>query len=279
MKNLLQRTLTGIIFISVLIGSILWNQYSFGVVFAAISALTLWEFHSLLNKNLPGVQVNRSLAVVGGVLLFACFFVRYEFLYAFNIPFSKVLGVYALFFIGTLIAELYRKKENPVMNWAIFALGQLYIALPFALLNKLAFPENFRYENVLLLAFFIIIWINDTGAYCTGMLLGKHRLFERISPKKSWEGFIGGVVFSLAAAYLFHLFASQAMLPTLWHWFGFSIIIVIFATFGDLSESLFKRTIGVKDSGSILPGHGGVLDRFDSAIFSSVAVSIYLLFI
>ena len=177
-----------------------------------------------------------------------------------------------------MVSELYLKKKNPLNNWAYAMFSQIYLALPFALLNVLAFHSDetisvSQYNPILALSIFIFNWVNDTGAYCTGMLFGKHRLFERISPKKSWEGSIGGGVFSIIAAFVmayFFPFMSTGV------WVGLGLTIVVFGTWGDLSESLFKRYLGLKDSGNILPGHGGILDRFDSAILAIPAAVVYL---
>ena len=157
-------------------------------------------------------------------------------------------------------------------------LSQLYVALPFALLNVLAFqnsPEtsSVTYNPILPLSIFVFIWLSDTGAYCVGSLIGKHRLFERISPKKSWEGSIGGAGFSIASSFVFaHFFPFISM----WQWAGLAVVVVIFGTWGDLTESLMKRQLGIKDSGNILPGHGGMLDRFDSALMAIPAAVFYL---
>ena len=160
-------------------------------------------------------------------------------------------------------------------------LSQLYVGLPFALLNVLAFQSNgvdagSEYQFILPLSIFIFNWINDSGAYCTGMLLGKHPLFKRISPKKSWEGSIGGAVFCIAGSFaLAHYFPIMSTAA----WVGMSLVVVLFGTWGDLTESLMKRHLGIKDSGNILPGHGGMLDRFDSAIMAIPAAVVYLYFI
>lgn len=159
-------------------------------------------------------------------------------------------------------------------------MSQVYIALSFSMLNVLAYHSigseahyNIQYNPILPLSIFIFTWINDTGAYCTGMLFGKHRLFERISPKKSWEGSIGGGAFSIIAAIIMaHFFPFM----TLGVWIGLALTIVIFGTWGDLTESLLKRTLGIKDSGNILPGHGGMLDRFDSTLMAVPAAVVYL---
>ena len=170
-----------------------------------------------------------------------------------------------------MILELYRKQTNPVHNWAYFILGQIFIALPFSLLNFILFIND--WQPLVLLSVFVTIWVNDTGAYLTGVTIGKHRLFERISPKKSWEGFIGGAVFALLSGYIFSLLIPGIQLI---NWLIFSEIIVVFGTFGDLIESLMKRTVGVKDSGDLIPGHGGLLDRFDSMLLAAPVIFIYL---
>jgi phosphatidate cytidylyltransferase len=169
---------------------------------------------------------------------------------------------------------LYREKANPLHNWAYFILGQMYVALPFSLLNFILFIDG--WQPIVLLSVFVTIWVNDTGAYLFGVTLGKHRLFERISPKKSWEGFFGGAAMALASGYVFSLLIPQISLI---NWLFFSEIIVIFGTFGDLIESLMKRTVNMKDSGNIIPGHGGLLDRFDSMLLAAPVIFIYLSFL
>jgi phosphatidate cytidylyltransferase len=159
-------------------------------------------------------------------------------------------------------------------------LAQMYIALPFSLINVLAFnatSEGFVAFNTLLpLSIFIFLWVNDSGAYCVGSLIGRHKLFPRISPGKSWEGSVGGAVFVLAAAYAISYFLDQEQMLSMPAWLGLGLVVVVFGTWGDLVESLFKRTLGVKDSGNILPGHGGMLDRFDSSLLAIPAAVIYL---
>jgi phosphatidate cytidylyltransferase len=159
-------------------------------------------------------------------------------------------------------------------------LPQFYIALPFSLLNVLAFnatSEGFVTFNTLLpLSVFIFLWVNDSGAYCVGSLIGRHKLFPRISPGKSWEGSIGGAVFVLAAAFAISYFLDKEQMLTMPAWLGLGLVVVVFGTWGDLVESLFKRTLGIKDSGNILPGHGGMLDRFDSSLLAIPAAVVYL---
>jgi phosphatidate cytidylyltransferase len=157
-------------------------------------------------------------------------------------------------------------------------MAQMYVALPFALLNVLAFhadkvTEQIGYNPILPLSVFIFLWLSDTGAYCFGSLFGKHRLFERISPKKSWEGSVGGAALSMLASLpMAQLFPFM----NVGEWAGLAIVVVVFGTWGDLTESLLKRRLHIKDSGNILPGHGGMLDRFDSSLLAIPAAVVYL---
>jgi phosphatidate cytidylyltransferase len=185
---------------------------------------------------------------------------------------------YLITLIYLMVAELYLKQEDPIHDWAYTMMSQLYIALPFSLLNVLAFRSvgsDIVYTWHVALSVFVFLWINDTGAYLCGSLLGKHKLFPRISPGKSWEGSIGGAVVVLAVAAAISIYIDNVML-TLPQWLGLGLVVVVFGTWGDLVESLFKRTLGIKDSGSILPGHGGMLDRFDSSLLAIPAAVVYL---
>ena len=277
-SNFLQRAITGIIFVAVLIGCIVGGAVSFGILFAIISALAINEFCNLVN-HVEGIQVNKRICILSGIFLFLCFFY-------FGIDPSQtgIFIPYLALFIYLMVSELYLKKENPLNNWAYAMLSQMYIALPFALLNVLAFHSDetaslSQYNAILPLSIFIFNWVNDTGAYCTGMLFGKHKLFERISPKKSWEGSIGGAIIVLLVAWLIGYLDAQNGNEsglTILQWMGLGLVVVVFGTWGDLVESLFKRTLGVKDSGNILPGHGGMLDRFDSSLMAMPAAVIYL---
>ncbi|KAA6334949.1 Phosphatidate cytidylyltransferase [termite gut metagenome] len=211
--------------------------------------------------------------MLGGVYLFLAFMLLCR-----GMVDSRVLIPYLLLIIYLLISELYLKRENPLANWAYTMLSQVYVALPYALLNVLAFQYDYAvnsvdYNPVIPLSIFIFIWLNDTGAYCVGSLIGKHKLFKRISPRKSWEGTIGGGALAMASSFVFAHFFS--VLPII-QWVGLALTVVVFGTWGDLTESLLKRQLGVKDSGNILPGHGGMLDRFDSALLAIPAAVIYL---
>ena len=275
MKNFIQRAVTGVIFVAVLIGCIIGGPLSFGILFCLISALATIEFCHLMNQQ-EGVQVNRNICTLGSIALFLCFF-----FYGMNPADTGIFIPYLAILIYLFISELYLKKKNPINNWAYAMFSQVYVALPFALLNVLAFQSDGtasvpQYLFIFPLSIFIFNWVNDTGAYCTGVLFGKHPLFKRISPKKSWEGSIGGATFCIAASFaLAHFFP---IMPTA-AWVGMALVVVLFGTWGDLTESLMKRHLGIKDSGNILPGHGGVLDRFDSTIMAVPAAVVYLYFI
>lgn len=270
MNNFIQRTLSGAFFVALVIGSILLDSIAFAAVFSIISGWAVREFHKITNQQVD-VSANLWIGSVGAVLLFVT-----SYLHAFGIIRYPIFSVYGMYVVLVLVSELYLKKNNPIHNWAYFILGQVFVALPFALLNFIAFIDRSEYKALILLAVFVTIWVNDTGAYLFGITLGKHRLFERISPKKSWEGFFGGALAALASGYVFSLFIPKI---TLVQWLVFSEIIVVFGTFGDLIESLLKRTVHVKDSGNAIPGHGGLLDRFDSMLLAAPVIFIYLSFL
>ncbi|MBE6287959.1 MAG: phosphatidate cytidylyltransferase [Mediterranea massiliensis] len=274
MKNFIQRAITGVLFVVILAGCLLYSPLSFGVLFTLIAALSVHEFATLVNQY-AGVSMNRTIASLGAAYLVLAFMS-----YCTSASGPVVFLPYLLILLYLLIAELYLKKENPIGNWAFTMLSQLYVALPFALLNVLAFHNDAEnvvsYNPILPLSIFVFIWLNDTGAYCIGTLFGKHRLFERISPKKSWEGSIGGALVSVASAFVF---ATLFPIMTMWQWAGLALVVVVFGTWGDLAESLMKRQLGIKDSGTILPGHGGMLDRFDSLLMAIPAAAAYLYYI
>lgn len=272
MKNFITRTITGILFVAIMVGCILYNPLSFGFLFALISMLTVFEFGQLVNQS-GEVYISKVLASLGAAYLFLAFMA-----YSMSVEGVRIFAPYLAFLLFILIKELYQKHENPIGNWAYSMLSQLYIALPFALLNLLGFQGNaidqsIAYNPIFPLSIFIFLWLSDTGAYCFGSLLGKHRLFERISPKKSWEGSIGGGIVSLASTFALGYFFP---FMTYVEWAGLALTVVVFGTWGDLVESLMKRQLGVKDSGNFLPGHGGLLDRFDSSLLAIPAAVIYL---
>ena len=271
MKNLIIRALTGIIFVVVLISAIYIHPIFFLILFCIITGLTLLEFGGLV-KHYENANLQRTVNVLGGVYLFIATFV-----YANGLTDGKIFLPYLLFIMLTMIAELYYKAPNPINNWAFTLFAQVYCAGSFSILNFIGAepgtPGVMSYTPIFIMAIFIFVWLDDTGAYLVGSLIGKHKLFERISPKKSWEGFFGGLILSLASSQAFAWFAPEI---NRMNWLGLAATVVLFGTWGDLIESLLKRTLGVKDSGNVLPGHGGMLDRFDSVMLAVPASYIYI---
>ena len=271
MKNLIIRALTGIIFVVVLVSAICIHPIFFLILFCIITGLTLWEFGGLV-KHYENANLQRAVNVLGGVYLFIATFV-----YANGLTDGKIFLPYLLFIMLTMIAELYYKAPNPINNWAFTLFAQIYCAGSFSMLNFIGAepgtPGVMSYTPLFIMAIFIFVWLDDTGAYLVGSLIGKRKLFERISPKKSWEGSIGGGVVAIGVSFILaHYFPFMSMME----WAGLALVVVIFGTWGDLTESLLKRQLHVKDSGNILPGHGGMLDRFDSSLMAIPAAVVYL---
>lgn len=271
LPNIAVRIIAGAVFVGLLLGGILINEFTFAIIFSLITVLSLFEFYGLVEKDAK-VPVIKVWNVLGGFFLFlgSFYFCVFE-------SSALAFAPYIVYVLVLFISELYLKRANPIQSLAYSLLGQFYIAAPYALTNCLVFayePGNYHYAYIL--ALLVFIWVNDSFAYLTGMAFGRHRLFERISPKKSWEGFVGGAVVSIGTSLIFaHFFPN---LPV-WAWIGFAIVTIAFGTWGDLFESLIKRTLGIKDSGNMIPGHGGILDRFDSTILAIPAIFLYLLLI
>lgn len=274
MKNFVIRALSGACYIALIIAAILLLDNSpvmYLLVFPLLIVLGIGEMVTMAKDDATQSWLVNVIDMLGGIGLFVAFYMHYEGA-TMQTRALWLLPVSAYLILRTIV-QLYRPRQNAVhsLERSFFALG--YIALPVALLNCIVSITAPR----LLLGIFMFIWLYDTGAYCIGMLLGRHRLFERVSPKKSWEGVIGGVAASVAGAYVtYYWFDEFFQVPELATWVGLSVVVAVFATFGDLVESLIKRTVGVKDSGNILPGHGGILDRIDSLLLVSPAVLIYL---
>ena len=276
MKNFIVRTITAVFFVAAIVTSFL-NPQAMSLLFAIVTGMTIWEFAGLVNDR-PYTSINRFICTVSGVYLFLAMAG-----YNSGITPATVFIPYLVSIIYLMVAELYLKSKDPVNNWAYTMLSQLYIALPLSLLNVLAYRSNgyeIQYTYLVPLSVFVFLWVNDAGAYICGSLLGRHKLFPRISPGKSWEGSIGGGLLVMAAAVLVWYLTSQYDVNDLglnaYEWAGLGLVVVVFGTWGDLIESLFKRTLGIKDSGSILPGHGGMLDRFDSTLMAVPASVVYL---
>lgn len=259
------RAITALFFVIVVLASILVSVYLFAIFFIALSAYCLSEFYRIVAGD--SGNPHRSWGLSLGVMLFVLYaayclgWVPKDYL---PLAFPAVATVF--------IASLYQKREKPFADIAYTLLGILYVVLPFASFVTLGFLTG-SYDYRIPLGFMLILWGNDTGAYLIGRFWGKHRLFERISPKKTWEGLIGGILLALVTSLLLaHYFPVLAR----WQWLGMALTVSIFGTFGDLVESMLKRSQQVKDSGAVLPGHGGLLDRFDGLLLAAPAVLAFL---
>lgn len=282
LKNFIVRAITAVFFVAIMVTGFL-NPVAMVVLFALITGATMWEYTGLINNHVDGVQVNRFISTAAAVFLHLAMAG-----YCGGVSTSEVFIPYLLTFVYLMVSELYTAAPNSLANWAYTMLGQMYIALPFATINVLAFQQAdgaVTFNSLVPFSVFVFLWVNDTGAYLSGSLLGRHKLFPRISPGKSWEGSIGGGLLVMIVAALVGYFESQlglgqsAILNSILRWVGMGLVVVIFGTWGDLVESLIKRTIGVKDSGNLLPGHGGMMDRFDSSLLAIPSCVIYLYFL
>ena len=277
MKNLLIRTVTGLVFTAAVVASLLCYEMSsafFYLLFLFFTVVGTFELVRMARNS--GMEGNLPLALLLSVTLFSIppfVFILPKTL----LPLLFTIGVVMLLLFGVavLVMELFRCLPNPIGNISTTLLPMFWVAVPFAIIGLLLGGGGMQVA----LSMFIIIWLGDTLAYCSGRLFGKHKLFERVSPNKTIEGFVISLCLTVAIAACFYWipFLKVQAFATPWHWAGFALVVVLFATAGDLVESLFKRSCSVKDSGSILPGHGGVLDRFDSALLAIPVASIYWL--
>ncbi len=283
-KTLTQRALTAAVFVGVLLSCILYNFLSFSLLFFVISIWGLLEFYSVSEKL--GAKPFKVLGCLSAVILYLSALISnagFNFFMGWN---QMLIVAFILpFFI--FINSLFSKHETPVMNAAYTLAGIIYVVLPFVLLNNIScinksviviqeennFLDGSFYNSHIILGIFLLIWVNDTSAYLTGSLLGKHKLYERISPGKTWEGSIGGAILTMASVFIIANWFPEIKLI---QWMVMAAIIIVFGTMGDLFQSLLKRQAGIKDSGKIMPGHGGILDRFDSLIFAIPFLYLYL---
>ena len=277
MKNLAVRTLSGIVLAAVVLGAVAWSPWSFGALLLLLLVGGMHEFYALAEAR--GDRPQRLIGMVTGAVLFA---VNFAFLSG---SAGAAGGLRPLLAAGMaflllllplmLVCELYRRGENPAANVGVTLLGICYVALPLTLMAYIPFVGRYAWNPWTMLFFVFIIWANDVFAYLVGMAFGRHRLFERLSPKKSWEGFFGGVAGALVMGYV----ASRCMGAAWWVWIGLALVAAGPGVRGDLVESMFKRAAGVKDSGTIIPGHGGILDRFDAMLLAAPFVVVYLWFV
>ena len=276
MKNLIIRSISGVVFLAIMVGSLLISSHVIAAVLLFSVVVMMWEYLNIsMGKNLIVAQ---TLSIVTGALLFIITYLHIAFATEITWLYLMVIPVVAIF-ISLLydkspgdeaVREGYRTSGNLITSI-------VYIALPFSLVTLVLFGHDGTYNPHILLSMFILLWSADVGAYIFGMAFGQksgHKLFPSVSPKKSWEGLIGGVVSALAISFL--LYKVQLLPFTLSHSLTIASIIVIFGALGDLAESLFKRNFGVKDSGNIMPGHGGLLDRFDGALIAFPVVVAYI---
>lgn len=269
MQNLYTRTITGLILTALIIGSLIIHPLAFVAVIYFIMLRGLLEIFRLGNNIEIYPQMFLGF-VVGSFIYLIPALAALGMISPKNIAFLPLL-IFAFF-----IAELFRNKPNSLQNIAFSVFSVAYISIPLSMLifliSSLVIKDQPHWH--IAFSFFFILWSHDTFAYFTGMLIGKHKLFQKISPKKTWEGTIGGTIFGLIAAFLMSLFFKEL---NTWQWLVAALIIILSGTLGDLSESLLKRKLNVKDTGNIFPGHGGVLDRFDAVLFSAPALFYYLL--
>jgi phosphatidate cytidylyltransferase len=272
-SNLVTRTVSGVIFLAILLSSIIFHPFGYGAVLLFIIIVGLHEFYRmLLPKSFP---LRKILGYIIAIGLFALFYLK-----GFGLISSNWFRIMILPVVAVFIAEMYSSSPTPFTNISGVLTGVIYVALPFSLTTELTLHDG-NYDFRIFLSLFIFLWSADVGAYCFGMLFGrngKHKLFERISPKKSWEGFFGGIIVALSSAVVLSSVWGERYSFDSVHWFVLAIIVALFGVFGDLVESMMKRAAGVKDSGKIMPGHGGILDRFDSALtaFPVALAYIYL---
>ena len=282
LKNFIVRTLSGAVMLAVVLGAILASEWSFIALVAVITLGGIWEFYNFAQK--AGYQPMKLLGLFGGMMIFTIaisLFVLFAtkdstndslFAIIFGMAIITLLLLVPLMFI----CELYRKSPTPIANIGSTLMGMLYVALPLSLLILIpALLGNGVWNPWIVIFYIFIIWANDVFAYLFGITLGRHRLFERISPKKSWEGFFGGLLGAMAMGYV----ASLVLEADAMTWIGLALVAAIAGVFGGLVESLFKRSVDLKDSGNFIPGHGGWLDRFDALIFSAPFAFVYVIFI
>lgn len=284
MKNFLTRTLTAVVYVVLLVGCTLMGAVSAYLFYTLVALACTYEFCMLMNRHYK-CTLNTSIVGFTACLLPSAVWLMCTGHSDTALSGRHFLVLYGLSMLFLIISELYRKEPDPLRNWTFSFAAQVYTALPFALLpiaavRYNAYTNSPEYEWIYPLAIFVFLWMSDTGAYLVGSLIGRYipyKLFPRISPNKSWVGSIGGCLLTLLAAYVIYRFRPAEL--NMIQWFGMGLTVCVFGTWGDLVESLLKRQLGIKDSGNVLPGHGGFLDRFDSALLAIPASVIYLLWI
>jgi phosphatidate cytidylyltransferase len=271
LKDIFTRAGAGTIYILVILLGLLGGRFSFLAVFGAILGSGLFEFYRMVEKD-TAHAISKIFNILMGVVIFISVFLYLESINIYLLP------VFILTYLLILIASAIFLRRDDILHGIIYSVfGQVYITMPLSLLMFISYsPDmaNNEYNWVPVLALFVFLWVNDTAAYFIGSLIGKHKLIEHISPKKSIEGFIAGIFFTLLASLIFsRLYPGFTPI----FWMGLSVVVALFGTLGDLFESLIKRTCNVKDAGDLIPGHGGILDRIDSLLVAIPAVFLYLI--
>lgn len=278
MSDITTRIITGIFFVIVMIGGVVLSEYSFLILFSLLVILCINEYHGIIHNLLTSSSKWKSMYKILNTIFSVIIFGIVFMVASKKIPLIS-LSLVCGFPLTWLVVEMYTKSDKPFYNVCLNSMGIFYLAIPLSSASLLAFHAG-EYSWHYLLAIMIFAWSNDSFAYLFGRLLGKHKLFERISPKKTWEGFIGGILGTVLFAYIIFLLFPK--------WTGYSVDLTIYvilavitsitSTYGDLAESMIKRNLRIKDTGTALPGHGGFLDRFDGLIFSLPACTLYLTF-
>ncbi|TBH70834.1 phosphatidate cytidylyltransferase [Aquirufa nivalisilvae] len=260
LSNLWQRIIAAVIAVPFLLFCINFNDYTFLGLFLLIGVLAQLEFYKLVGSLEGNLPLTFYGTFCGVILHLLTFFIE-----------KGMIGYHNYYILSPLLTiiffiKLYKSEDGkPFQNIAFTFLGIIYVALPFALLTVLAFMRSGTYDANIIMGSLFLLWASDSGAYFAGTYFGKTKLFERVSPKKSWEGLMGGLLSAMLAAYVISRYFTNY---EVWEWFAIGGIIVVAGTYGDLVESLFKRSINIKDSANTIPGHGGFLDRFDGLLLS-----------
>ncbi|HTF80371.1 MAG TPA: phosphatidate cytidylyltransferase [Cytophagales bacterium] len=269
LSNLQQRTISGLIGAALMISLIVINAYTFLFLSTALALASLHEFNHLISTK-TDARPNKFMA-----MLISFFAIQISFLVEIGILSNKYYFLSVPLIATIFTAELYRKSAHPFQNIAFTVLSLVFTIIPFLFFLKIAFFAHAQYSWRIVLGLFCILWASDIGAYISGKSFGRHKLFPSVSPGKTWEGALGGALFSIAAAFLIGSYWKDL---SLLQWLGTSVIIVVFGMYGDLVESGLKRSIQIKDSGTMIPGHGGFLDRFDGLYLSLPIIYSYLQF-
>lgn len=275
MKNLLTRTLAGLVYIAAIIASLVFGDIYFVLLLSIFAIAGVQEFVKVMvNVDRADNRMTRGWDMVGAATIVVFNAIQASDWHSLSpMPAGIVLSPILLYIVVRMVVQLYIKQPDPMHSLTTSLAAQVYVSVPLALMTYM----YYIYSPMLLLAMFIMIWLNDTGAYVAGSLLGRHKLFERLSPKKSWEGFFGGLVFTVGGALaIYYLMDSWLCGMSVAAAIGMGLVVTVFSTWGDLVESMLKRSAGVKDSGHLIPGHGGILDRIDSLLLVVPALLYYL---